>query len=229
MTEVLGFQQGTFSNLHSDYVDLMMTPSGVFYATISSDSPSKGMFRSDDGITWTNITPSTFPTSYGRIALAYNPQDDNEIWYFGSTNATTANGHSLFKYNYLSGDGAGANGTWDNRSANLPDQSCYITPIDAEIGLLSTQSSFDVHIAIHPTNPNVMYIAGTSIWRSTDAFATTTNNKWIGGYQCDPLPYDDINWQLSYPNHHPDQHYMMFLPSDPNVMINVNDGGIIKQ
>jgi hypothetical protein len=227
-TEVLGFQQGTFSNLHSDYVDLIMTPSGVFYATISSDSPSKGMFRSDDGITWTNITPSTFPTSYGRIALAYNPQDDNEIWYFGSTNATTANGHSLFKYNYLSGDGAGANGTWDNRSANLPDQSCYITPIDAEIGLLSTQSSFDVHIAIHPTNPNVMYIAGTSIWRSTDAFATTTNNKWIGGYQCDPLPYDDINWQLSYPNHHPDQHYMMFLPSDPNVMINVNDGGIYK-
>jgi photosystem II stability/assembly factor-like uncharacterized protein len=227
-TEVLGFQQGTFSNLHSDYVDLIMTPSGVFYATISSDSPSKGMFRSEDGITWTNITPSTFPTSYGRIALAYNPQDDNEIWYFGSTNATTANGHSLFKYNYLSGDGAGANGTWDNRSANLPDQSCYITPIDAEIGLLSTQSSFDVHIAIHPTNPNVIYIAGTSIWRSTDAFATTTNNKWIGGYQCDPLPYDDINWQLSYPNHHPDQHYMMFLPSDPNVMINVNDGGIYK-
>lgn len=140
-TEVLGFQQGTFSNLHSDYVDLIMTPSGVFYATISSDSPSKGMFRSDDGITWTNITPSTFPTSYGRIALAYNPQDDNEIWYFGSTNATTANGHSLFKYNYLSGDGAGANGTWDNRSANLPDQSCYITPIDAEIGLLSTNRS----------------------------------------------------------------------------------------
>jgi len=227
-TEVLGFQQGTFSNLHSDYVDLIMTPSGVFYATISSDSPSKGLFRSDDGITWSNITPSTFPTSYGRIALAYNPQDDNEIWYFGSTNATTANGHSLFKYNYLSGDGTGANGTWDNRSVNLPDQSCYITPIEAEIGYLSTQSSFDVHIAIHPTNPNVIYIAGTSIWRSTDAFATNTNNKWIGGYQCDPLPYDDINWQLSYPNHHPDQHYMMFLPSDPNVMINVNDGGIYK-
>lgn len=91
------------------------------------------------------------------------------------------------------------------------------------------QIDLDVHIAIHPTNPNVMYIAEAGFyWRSTDAFATTTNNKWIGGYQCDPLPYDDINWQLSYPNHHPDQHYMMFLPSDPNVMINVNDGGIYK-
>jgi photosystem II stability/assembly factor-like uncharacterized protein len=227
-TEVLGFLSGSFSNLHSDYVDLIITPSGVFYATISSDSPSKGLFRSEDGITWTNITPTTFPTSYGRIALAYNPQDQNEIWCFGSTNASTANGHSLFKYTYLSGDGAGANGTWENRSANLPNQSCYITPIAAEIGLLSTQSSFDVHIAIHPTDPNVIFIAGTSIWRSTDAFATNTTNTWIGGYQCDPLPYNDINWQLSYPNHHPDQHYMMFLPSDPNVMINVNDGGIYK-
>ncbi len=227
-TEVLGFLQGSFSNLHSDYVDLIITPSGVFYATISSDSPSKGLFRSEDGVTWTNITPSSFPTGYGRIALAYNPQNENEIWYFGSTNASTANGHSLFKYTYISGEGAGANGSWDDRSVNLPDQSCYVTPIAAEIGLLSTQSSFDVHIAVHPSDPDVIFIAGTSIWRSTDAFSTNTTNTWIGGYQCDPLPYDDINWQLSYPNHHPDQHYMLFLPSDPNVMINVNDGGIYK-
>lgn len=227
-TEVLGFLQGGFSSLHSDYVDLIVTPSGVFYATISSDSPSKGLFRSEDGINWTDITPAVFPTGYGRIALAYNPQNENEIWYFGSTNATTANGHSLFKYTYLSGDGAGANGTWENRSANLPDQSCFVNEISAEIGLLSTQSSFDVHIAIHPTNPDVVFVAGTSIWRSTDGFTTNTTNTWIGGYQCDPLPYNDLNWQLSYPNHHPDQHYMMFLPSDPNVMINVNDGGIYK-
>lgn len=227
-TEVLGFLQGGFSTLHSDYVDLIMTPSGVFYATLSSDSPSKGIFRSEDGINWTNIIPTTFPTGYGRIAIAANPTDDNEIWFFGSTNGSFANGHSLFKYNYLSGDGAGANGTWEDRSINLPNQSCMISQISAEIGLLSTQSSFDVHLAIHPTDPNVIYIAGTSIWRSTDGFSTNTTNTWIGGYQCDPLPYDDINWQLSYPNHHPDQHYMLFLPSNPNVMINANDGGIYK-
>ncbi|MBK9593582.1 MAG: hypothetical protein IPO32_19475 [Crocinitomicaceae bacterium] len=63
----------------------------------------------------------------------------------------------------------------ENRSANSPDQSCYITPIAAEIGLLSTQSSFGVHIAIHPTDPNVIFIAGTSIWRSTDAFCHQYN------------------------------------------------------
>lgn len=227
-TEVLGFLQGGFSTLHSDYSDIVITPSGVFYATLSSDSPSKGLFRSDDGISWTNITPTIFPSSYGRITMAVNPIDDTEIWFFGQTNGSFGNGHSLFKYNYISGDGAGPNGTWEDRSVNLPDQSCFITEISAEIGLLSTQSSFDVHIAIQPNDPNVIFIAGTSIWRSTDAFSTNTTNTWIGGYQCDPLPYNDINWQLSYPNHHPDQHYMTFLPSDPKVMININDGGIYK-
>ncbi|MBI3136256.1 MAG: T9SS type A sorting domain-containing protein [Bacteroidetes bacterium] len=228
-TEVLGFLQGSFSNLHSDYVDLVVTPDGVYYATLSSDSPSKGIFRSaDGGLTWADITPPTFPTGYGRMTMAVNPLDPNEVWFFGSTNTTYANGHSLIKYNYVSGDGSGAGGTWDDRSANLPDQSCFISEISFEAGYLNTQSSFDVHIAIHPTDPNIIFVAGTSIWRSTDGFSTNTTNKWIGGYQCDDLPYDDINWQLSYPDHHPDQHYMTFLPSDPKVMINVNDGGIYK-
>lgn len=228
-TEVLGFLQGSFSNLHSDYVDLIVTSDGVYFATFSSDSPNKGVFRSaDGGITWANITPSTFPTSYGRLAMAMNPTDPNEIWFFGSTNSSYANGHSLIKYNYISGDGSGTGGTWDDRSVNLPHQSCLISEIGFEAGYLNTQSSFDVHIAIHPNDPDVIFIAGTSIWRSTDGFSTNTTNKWIGGYQCDDLPYNDINWQLSYPDHHPDQHYMLFLPSDPNVLINANDGGIYK-
>ena len=227
-TEVLGFVQGGVTNNYSDYLDIVVSPSGVFYVTVSSDSPNKGIFRSTDGITWTDITPSPFVTSYGRLAIAIDPQDENSVWFFGSTNSGVANNHSLYKYTYLSGDGTGAGANWDNRSANLPDQSCFISEISAEIGLLSTQSSFDVHVAVHPTNSDMVYIAGTSIWRSTDGFTSNTTNKWIGGYQCDPLPYNDINWQLSYPDHHPDQHYLTFLPSDPKVLINANDGGVYK-
>lgn len=228
-TEVLGFQQGVISAPYADYVDLVVTSTGVFYATISSDGPAKGIFRSDDGVTWANITPTSgFPSSYGRMAIAINPSDENEMWIFGNATTGLANNHALFKYTYISGDGTGTGGTWENRTANLPYEQCYITEIEYELGYLNTQSSFDVHIAVHPADPDVIYIAGTSIWRSTDGFTTNTNNKWIGGYQCDPLPYNDINWQLSYPNHHPDQHYITFLPSDPNVMINVNDGGIYK-
>ncbi|MEO9533408.1 MAG: T9SS type A sorting domain-containing protein [Crocinitomicaceae bacterium] len=228
-TDVLGFQQGGFSNPGSDFVEIEATSTGVFYATLSADGPSKGIFRSDDGgLTWTDIKPSTFPTSWGRLSMAINPEDENIVWFFGVANTGEANGHGLFRYEYLSGDGSGSGGTWSDRSANLPDQSCYVNAINAEIGKLSTQSSFDLHIAIHPADTSVVYVAGTSIWRNKDAFTHDSTNTWIGGYQCDPLPYDDLNWNLSYPNHHPDQHWMMFLPSDPSVLINANDGGVYR-
>lgn len=227
-TPVLGFLQGGFSNLHSDYADLIITDSGIFYATLSSDSPSKGIFRSEDGINWTNIVPTGFPTVYGRLAIAQNPQNENEIWFFGAANTGEANNHGLFKYTYVSGDGSGAGGTWDNRSANLPEESCMVSELNFDFAILNTQSSFDVHLAVHPTNPDVIYIAGTSIWRSTNGFSDNTTNTWIGGYHCDPLPYNDLNWKMSWPNHHPDQHYLMFLPSDPNVLINANDGGVYR-
>lgn len=221
--QVLGF-----TSITSEFIDLVVSETGVFYASISSEGASKGLYRSDDGITWTSITPTGFVSQYGRMAITINPLDENVVWFFGSTNATTANGHSLYRYEYLSGNGAGANGMWINRSINLPDQSCYLAEITAEIGLLSTQSSFDVHLAIHPTDTATIFIAGTSIWRNNDAFTHDSTNTWIGGYQCDPLPYNDLNWNLSYPNHHPDQHYLAFLPSNPEVLVNVNDGGIYR-
>lgn len=228
-TQVLGFVTGGFSTPASDNLDLIVTPDGTFYCTMSSNGPGKGIYRSDDGgLTWTNIIPTGFPTGYGRLTMAVNPLDNNVIWIFGSASTGTANNHGLWRYQYLSGDGSGAGGTWSNRTAGLPNASCIITGLTTNIGELSTQSSFDVHVAIHPIDTGTIYIGGTSIWRNKDGFTHDSTNTWIGGYQCDPLPFNDVNWNLSYPNHHPDQHYLTFLPSDPNVLVNINDGGIYK-
>lgn len=228
-TEVLGFTTGGLGDPACNYADLVSTTNGVFYASLSSDGPSKGIYRSDDGgLSWANITPTTMPGSYGRMAIAINPQNENELWFFGNSSGFFGNGHSLLHYNYVSGDGSGTGGLWDDRSASLPDQSCITTGLTVDLGLLSTQSSFDVHIAVHPADSNVIYIAGTSIWRNSDGFTNDSTNTWIGGYQCNPLSYNDLDYDYQYPNHHPDQHYLTFLPSDPNVLINVNDGGIFK-
>lgn len=224
----LGFTLGGLSFSASDYSDIVVTPTGVFYASIGTGGPSAGVYRSEDGINWTYILPTGFVSSWGRLTMAINPLDENVVWIFGEGNSGFANNHTLWRYEYLSGDGSGSGGLWLDRSSNLPDNSCYLSDINAEIGKLSTQSSFDVHIGIHPTDTNVIYIAGTSIWRNLDGFTHDSTNTWIGGYQCDQLPYNDVNWSLSYPNHHPDQHYITWLPSDPDVMINVNDGGIFK-
>ncbi|MCH2225150.1 MAG: T9SS type A sorting domain-containing protein [Crocinitomicaceae bacterium] len=229
-TDVLGFGTGPFSAPNSDYLDLVVTPNGIFYATLSSDGPDRGIYRSDDGgITWTDIKPNSgFASSWGRLAITINPDDENVVWFFGVANSGFGNGHGIYRYQYLSGDGTGTGGTWDDRSSALPNQSCLISEIGAEIGLLSTQNSFDVHLTIHPVDTSIMFIAGTSIWRNMDGFTHDSTNTWIGGYHCDPLPYNDLNWGLSYENHHPDQHYLMFLPSDPNVLVNSNDGGVYR-
>jgi hypothetical protein len=226
--QVLGFTIGGISNPTCDYLDLVVTSTGVFYASFSTDGPTGGIWRSEDGISWTAITPSGYASGWGRLAIAVNPLDEDVVWFFGNAVNGYANNHAVWRYEYISGDGTGAGGHWDDRSPNLPDNSCFLSEINAEIGELNTQSSFDVHIGIHPTDTNTIYIAGTSIWRNKDGFMHDSTNTWIGGYQCNPLPYNDVNWSLMYPNHHPDQHYITFLPSDPNVLINVNDGGVYK-
>ncbi len=225
-TQVHGFEIGAVATIDCDMLDLVATDDGVFFATYSSDGVGKGVYRSDDGITWAEITPAIYPSAYGRMVMALNPLNDSIVWFFGDTNGPFAAGHSVFRYEYLSGDGSGAGGSWQDRSQYLPHQSCYVSEISFELGYLNTQSSFDVAIGIHPTDTNTIFIAGTSIWRNKDAFTHDSTNSWIGGYFCDPLPYDDVNWKTSYPGHHPDQHSLQFLPSDNSKMVNTNDGGI---
>lgn len=206
----------------SDYVDLIITPTGKFYATMSSDGPNKGIYRSPDGVSWTNILPSTgFPTSYNRITMAYNPLNENELMFVGETPGFGINKHSLWKYTYLSGDGSDTGGVWENRSLNLPNDSC-ISPSGFNFATFQTQGGYDVFIAFHPTIPEMVYIGGTNIYRSSDAFTSDTNTAWIGGYKCNPANYSDY----VYDNHHPDQHGMIFFPSDPNKALSNNDGGL---
>lgn len=215
---VLGFDSTV--SYFSDYCDIIVTPSGVFYAALSSDGPDKGIYRSTDGINWTLLN-APLPGTYNRIAMAYNPQDENEVMFVSETPGTGLNDHSLFKYTYLSGNGSGAGGQWENRSLNLPNGSCTGF-FDFDFGYFQTQGGYDMHIAWHPTNDSIIFLGGTSLYRSTTQF-TTTDYSWIGGYQCNANRANYV-----YPNHHPDQHGLIFLSSDPNKAISFSDGGIHK-
>ncbi len=204
------------------YTDLIITPNGTFYASQGGGGPNKGFYRSDDGINWVDISP-TLPSSVGRIAIAYDPQDENVVWWFGQTNGAGTDGHSVWKYRYLSGDGSGSNGIWENKSSGMPNFICtgFFT---FDFGAINTQSSYDVCIAVHPADSNVIYLGGTNIYRTDDQFTTPASSDWIGGYRCNASDLSDY----VYVDHHPDQHYMTFLPSNPNVMISANDGGVYR-
>ena len=220
-TAVLGLGA---SSLTSDQVELIKTPNGIFYASMSSDGVNKGFHRSDDGINWTNITPvAGVPGTYGRIAMAYDPQNENVVWFFGETPGSGIDGHSIWKYRYLSGDGSGSNGIWENRSGNLPNFSCTGF-FSFDFGAINTQSSYDVCLAVHPADSNVIFLGGTNIYRANDQFNSPGTTEWVGGYTCNTTNLA----KYVYENHHPDQHAMLFLPSDPDVMLSANDGGVYR-
>ena len=213
----------------SYYTELAITSTGVVYATMSSDGGDKGVWRSPDGINWTNITPwDTFPPVFERIVLKVNPSNENEVYFLGETPGygqysecyfNTDDWNSLWKYTYVSGNGADSTGTWNNLSANIPNWG------PAVFDNFNSQNSYNLMIDISPADPDVIVIGSTNLWVSTDGFTTPNNVNQIGGFMLHST-YPD-NWD-SYLNHHSDQHANAFLPSNSNVMISANDGGIFK-
>ena len=214
-------------NTYSYFTDVEVTPSGVVYATLSSDSQYKGIYRSDDGVNFTNITPPNFPTAYNRLVITYAPSDETQIYILGNTPGFgqldtnfqgDIEGNSLWKYKYLSGDGDSASGgLWEDRSANLPTSGGWFDKFDC-------QGSYDLVVKVKPNDTTVVFIGGTNVYRSTDAFTSLNNTTFIGGYE-EHAALPIVNM---YANHHPDQHGIWFSPSNPDVMYSNNDGGVFK-
>ena len=191
------------------YTDVHRAPNGVFYATLSRAtnvagifSPLAGVYLSTDGIDWFRvITHTRFP--YRRTEIGSSPSEPNIVYFLSDTGI----GHQLVKYNTNTG-------LTEDRSAGLPDGSNDIESFDS-------QSSYDLFVRVHPNNTDVVYIGGTNLYRSTNGFANQNNTSLIGGYSA-------ANTDARYENHHPDQHDLVFLPSNPNVMISANDGGLFR-
>jgi|GEM_PF-432355 hypothetical protein len=199
-------------------MDIHISKNRIFYATIPrsvlSSAANAGIYRSTTGNLneWTIITPATFPATYGRTVVATAPSNDNVMYVIADGTPSTPVGHDFWKYTYVSGDGTGSGGVWENRSANLPN---FGTPV----GDFTSQGGYDLYVRIHPTNENLVFIGGTNLYRSTNGFATNTNTAWIAGY-------NTLNNVSLYPNHHPDQHSLVFYPSNPNKVLTGHDGGL---
>lgn len=191
-----------------------ISSAGVMYVAIGDDATNEGIYRSTTGNLgdWTNITDGAFPTGIDRTVMAIAPSNEDIVYIFASTPGFFGHTSYIWKYTYTSGDGSGAGGTWEDRSANLP-------AFGGNVGNLNIQTGYDMFVRVHPTDPDMVFLAGTNLYRSTDGYATDTNTDWIAGYS----PLNDISL---YTNNHPDQHRLVFLGSDPNKAINATDGGL---
>jgi len=213
------------------FSDVIVTRNGTLYAAFGAFTGTQGaiasrwgVFRSTNGITWTNVTPPDMKNTVKRIVLAEVPQHPEQIFVLAETPNEGAKGstiyrgeerfewHSLWKYTRTSAD----TGTWENRSANIP-------MTDEQRGDFYSQGGYDLLVKVSPHDSNLVIVGGTNLYRSTDGFTSTKNWKWIGGYWKPTPSFDKYS---SYKDHHPDQHDVLFHPTDPQQMYSANDGGV---
>jgi hypothetical protein len=214
---------GTFgTNSDVYFTDVNLSASGVVYATASSENISwRGIWRSENGLQFTNITPQGFPTAFDRIVTGIAPSNENIVYAIAHTYNFGASDtgytgdiewNTLWKYIH-----SDTGGTWVDLSANMPWEGGVFDKYRA-------QGSYNMVIAVKPDDPDVVILGGTNIHRSTDGFSTPDNIKKIGGYEVGT----NLPVVKSYPNNHPDQHVFFFHPDNPDVMFNGNDGGMYR-
>ena len=210
----------------SYFTDVAVTSNGVVYFTMSSDGVQRGIWRSTNGVDFVNITPSSWGSKYNRIVIGVDPQNENKVYFLANTNGwgkTTQNYkgdveyNALFQYQYLKTESGKDSMKWTDLSDNLPNSG-------GAFERWNVQGSYDMFVKVHPADSNVVFIGGTNIYRSTSAFSNSLNTQMIGGYK-KGAKFPDVG---VWPNNHPDQHQLVFYPSNSNVMLNANDGGVFR-
>lgn len=210
------------------YTEIQKTSNGQFFAALSSSTSthrgdceeeilasSAGFYFSSNGADWEEITPPDFPTYHERTVIGFSAGES--LVYFLTLEATS-NGNEFFQFRrfdlnrYL--NGMSLSQCWTNLANNLPE-------FGGEFGNLDAQGGYNMLVQGHPEIENTIFIGGTNLYRSTTAFMSNNATKWIGGYHTS-------NSGAVYPDHYPDQHLLLFYPSEPNRMISANDGGLRK-
>ncbi|WP_108869487.1 T9SS type A sorting domain-containing protein [Aquimarina aquimarini] len=201
---------GDFDNT----AEVAITTTGQIYATIDSGgTPNNGYFTATNGDvgTWTEISPEFLPVDYGRTVMGIDPSNENVVYFFTQNPNEGGRPAFLFKYDAAA---ATPEETWTDLSANLP------IGIGGRVGDLNLQGGYNMIVKVSPVDPNLMFVGGTNIYRSTTGFTTPAGQEsWIAGYS----PKNDVS---VYPDQHPDQHALLFYPSNPNKVLSGNDGGV---
>lgn len=198
--------------------DVVVASDGTLLAVLSETSSgaliqlsSPGVYKStDNGDTWTNITPNGFPANHDRSVLAFAPSNPDAAYILTSSGAGNRGNVALYKITV-------STNTFEDRSGNIPD-------FGDPAGFMNTQGSYNMALAVKPDNENTVFIGGTNLYRSFDGFATQPTNRdtaWVGGYAHD-------NNFSQYTGHHSDQHVLVFDPTNPDVMWSGHDGGIAR-
>ncbi len=194
------------------FTDIAIDANGNKYAFLSNNELNQGLFWSEDGDEWMDITPAEFPKTHRKTDISIAGENDSIIYLFSEAPGFSALDHSLFRMTVYQDSTGQLVTSYEDRSENIPS-------FGGAAGDYDSQQSYDLFIEVSPMDEDIVFLGGTNLYRSTDGFSTRNNTVWIGGYSLS----NDLS---KYLQHHPDQHALVFLESDPRKMISAHDGGI---
>lgn len=201
--------------------DIEVAANGDIYVSMGTTGVNGGIYKSDfsthgantgNSGTWVNITPnaagtiSTPNNFWHRIELAVAPSDPHVVYAlfqgYGSSNVT-----SIQKYDAVSN-------SWTVRTVpTIFDQG-------SNSNFTRGQAWYDLIAAVHPDNPNTVYIGGVDALRSTDGGQTWEQITTWSMFKADEAGLT-INQHV-----HADHHVIVFAPGSPSRMLLGTDGGI---
>ncbi|CAM2008370.1 WD40/YVTN/BNR-like repeat-containing protein [Acanthopleuribacter pedis] len=220
-TLVLSSGAPTFSS--HDMHDIEIHPNGseIFVVISQFTGQSAGIFRSTSGDlnSWERLAgglsplPDGWPRFTGRAKIALDATH-RRLYALMVTqdNLACDDPENKPAAAFLRLDLA--SNTWTDLSPNLPNGDCG----GGDIASLVTWGGYNLTLEIAPHKPNRIFIGGTNLYVSEDAF-TTTDIDHIGGY----LPWEAIG---PINHHHPDIHAVVFDPTNPDIIVTGSDGGL---
>ena len=192
------------------YSEIHITADTILYAALNTypnlTEGGGGIYTSQTGNTgeWTNISPNFFQDNIFRIVITSSPSHPNQV-YFVSVFRDRALFYSLYRDTYLYLYRKDKN-EWTDLSVNLPAGKNRL-----ESGPL-TQRGYNIDIAVHPQDTNLIFIGMVRFYWSTNGFRDNNTHSLL----------------YSARNVHGDTHSFTFDPNNSDILYITNDGGVNK-
>ena len=183
-------------------ISMEFNPTNTNHIYAVTTGTSKYYRSFDNGVTWSNATnDSGLPNSGNtRAVVAVTPANPNVVYILYSA------GGGGFGGLYKSTDG-GYNFTLQSNSPNILS---WEVDGSGEDG----QGTYDLALAVSPTNEDIVFTGGINIWKSTNGGVDfNISSHWYGA---DGTEYV-----------HADQHMLKYNPSN-GILYSGNDGGLYK-
>jgi hypothetical protein len=234
----------TPTNTVGGVMEIMINNAGTkLFAAVSGRNPDRnfaGIYTSSSGSTgsWTRIAGGlngqadsvagwqaydnssidgggNYSAGWGRIVLTLAPSNQNILYALcenGNQATNLKTEADLFRCDL-------STNTWARLSDNLLATRTVKTTNTTKY--FEAQGGYNLSIAVHPTQPSIVFVAGVNLFKSTDGFTTPGGVSFVGGLASDT--YTDANGAS-----HVDIHGLVFDPSNPNRLITASDGGVTE-